>query len=172
MQFSQYVMDQIASTNYVEENRNSHVIQIKKAAEKATTEIDSHILRVIGGSMTMIYKSNEQRFSHLFECEGRKSFGPDNLSGEDVDILRHVTKVTVSPWIRTKFSHIVWTITKEDSYGKLAVKGYLEAFERDLDPVHWTLCYEKAEAAYHIVLAMGKKRRYLNKQSLQFGKIF
>ena len=158
MEFSQYVLDTLASVDYLEKDRDYQAESlIRGAAERIENENDSHILRVIAGSMSMKYKSDEQVFSPLFVEYGvGRSFAPEDISELDMDILRCVTKVTKSSWLRTRFAHIVWTINKEYSFGQLAVAGYLDAFQKNFDPVHWITCYEKIQAAYQIASAMGK----------------
>lgn len=142
MEFSQYVMEAIASVDYVAKDRDFNAVSlIKGAAEKAENETDSHVLDVISGSMTMTYKSKEQVFSPLFiEYGGSRSFGPEDLSEVDVDILRGVIQVTESSALRTRFSHIVWTITKEYGYGQRAVMGYLDAYKRTFDGDRSEVC--------------------------------
>lgn len=158
MDFSQYVLEAIASIDYLEKDRDYQAESlIRGAAEKAENANDSHILGVIAGSMSMKYKSKEQVFLPLFiEYGVGRSFAPEDLSEADLDILRCLTKVTKSSWLRTRFAHIIWTIKKEHPFGQLAVAGYLDAFQKTCDPVHWTTCYEKIKAAYQIASAMGK----------------
>ncbi len=158
MVFSQYVIEAIESVNYVEKDRDFNAVSlIRGAAEKAENEVDAHILNVISGSMTMTYSSKEQVFSPLFvEYGNGRSFSPEDLSESDIDILRLFIKTADSSWLRTKFSHIIWTITKEHSYGQLAVTGYLSAYQRTFDSTHWVSCYENIQAAYQIASAMGK----------------
>lgn len=158
MEFSQYVLDAIATVNSFEKDDNFYAASlIKGAAEKADSEEDSHVLSIIGGAMTMTCRNKGQEFTHFLEREGSRSLNPNDLSQEDVEILRHTISVTESLWLRTRFSHIVWTITKEYSYGQIAVTGYLDNFQRLFDPEHWGRCYEKVEMAYHIAAALGKK---------------
>lgn len=159
MEFSQYVKDAVASVDYVKRDRDFNAISlIRGAAEKATTDLDTHILDVIAGSMTMAYKKKEQVFAPLFvEYGGGRSFGPEDLSEEDIEILRTFARMTASSVLQAKFSHIVWTLTKECIFAQLAVTGYLNAFEQTFDPVHWVSCFDKIQAAYCIASAMGKK---------------
>ena len=158
MNFSQYVLNAIASIDYLEKDRDYNAVSlIKGAAENAENVQDSHILGIIAGSMTMKYKSRDQVFSSLYiEYGGSRSFGPEDLSEADLDILRCVTQVTKSSWLRTRFAHILWTIKKEHPFGQLAATGYLAAFQNGFDPVHWTACYENIRAAYQIASMMGK----------------
>ena len=162
MEFSQYVVDAIVSINNVEKDRDQHAISlIKESAIKADNELDAHILNVISGSMTMTHKNKGQQFSHSLEFEGRRSFSPEDLNDGDIDILRQVTQVTESSWLRTKFAHIVWTLTKEPDYAQLSVTGYLETFIKTFNPDNWVTCYNNAEVAYHIASSMGKKTELL-----------
>lgn len=158
MDFSQYVLDSIASVDYLEKDRDcSAESLIKGAAEKSECENDSHILNVIAGVMSMIYKSNNSEFGPRFiEYGVGRSFAPEDLSETDMDILRKVTQVTNSSWLRTRFAHILWSITKEYPFGQLAVAGYLDAFQKSFDPVHWVSCYESVKAAYQISTVMGR----------------
>ena len=158
MFFSQYVLSAITSIDYLEKDRDHAAVSlIKGASENTEDKTDSHILDVIAGSLTMVYSSKEHVFSPLFiEYGGGRSFGPEDLGSKDIDILRQVTQVTKSSWLRTRFSHIVWTMTNEYVFGQQAIQGYLDAFQKSYDPVHWTSCYEKAQASYQISSAMGK----------------
>lgn len=158
MEFSQYVLETLTSIDYVVKDRDFNAVSlIKGAAEKASNEMDAHILNVISGSMTMSYKAKEQIFRPLFVEYGvGRSFGTDDLGEMDVDILRSAVQVTKSSTLRTKFSHIVWSITKEHTFGQLAAVGYVDAFQKEFDSVHWITCYEKIKAAYQIASAMGK----------------
>lgn len=158
MEFSQYVLEAIASIDYLDKDRDYEAESlIRDAAQKAENANDSHILGVIAGSMSMKYKSKEQVFSPLYTEYGvGRAFGPEDLTDADVDILRCLTQLTKSSWLSTRFAHIIWTIKKEYAYGQLAVAGYLDAFHKTFDAVHWTTCYEKMKAAYQIASAMGK----------------
>lgn len=158
MVFSTYVRETIASIDYVEKDRDSQAISlIRGAAENTDNKDDSRILSIVAGCMTMRYKSDEQVFGPLFiEYGVGRSLAPEDLSDADLDILRSVTKVTKSIYLRTRFAHIVWTITKEAPFGRLAVAGYLDGFHSAFDPVHWTACYDKIRSAYHIASVMGK----------------
>ena len=158
MEFSQYVLDAIATVNSFEKDDNFYAASlIKGAAEEADSEEDSHVLSIIGGAMTMTCRNKGREFTHFLELEGSRSMDPSDLSQEGVEILRHTISVTESLWLRTRFAHLVWTITKEYEYGQIAVTGYLDSFQRLFDPEHWVGCYEKVEAAYHIATALGKK---------------
>ena len=158
MELSNNVQEAIALIDYVEKDRDFQAISlIRGAAENSDNKDDSRILSIIAGCMTMMYKSDEQVFGPLFiEYGVGRSFAPEDLSDADLDILRSVTKVTESICLRTRFAHIVWTITKEAPMGRLAVAGYLDRFNSTFDPVHWTACYEKIQSAYHIASVMGK----------------
>lgn len=158
MEFSQYVLDAIATVNSFEKDDNFYAASlIKGAAEKADSEEDSHVLSIIGGAMTMACRNKGREFTHFLELEGSRSMDPSDLSQEDVEILRHAISVTESLWLRTRFAHLVWTITKEYEYGQIAVTGYLDSFQRLFDPEHWSRCYEKVEVAYYIASVLGKK---------------
>ncbi len=157
MDFSQYVLNAIASIDYLEKDRDYNAQSlIKGATEKAEDGQDSHVLDVIAGSMSMIYKSEDQVFAHLYEFEGNRSFGPEDLSETDLDILRRVIQVTKSSWLQTRCAHIVWTIKKEPQFGQQAALGYLAAFQKCFNPEHWTACYENIRAGYQIAFMMGK----------------
>ena len=158
MEFSQYVLEAIASVDYLEKERDYQAESlIRGAAEKAESENDSRALNIVAGSMSMKYKSKEQVFSPRFVEYGvGRSFAPEDLSEADLDVLRVVTQVTKSAWLRTRFAHILWTIKREYPFGQLAVEGYLDAFQKGFDPVHWTTCYEKIRAAYQIASTMGR----------------
>ena len=158
MDFSQYVQDAIASIDYLERDRDFNAVSlIRGASEKADDQQDSHILAVIAGSMTMSYNFKDQVFRPLFEeFNGSRSFGPQDLDEADMEILRSVAQMTNSEWLRTKFSHIVWSITKDHSFGLVAAAGYLDAFQKNFDPERWTTCYNKVKTAYQIASTLGK----------------
>lgn len=144
MVFSSYVREAIALIDYLEKDRDYNAVAlITGAAEKAGNDMDAHILNVIGGSMTMAYNKKNQVFTSLFEFEEGRSFGPEDLNETDIDILRSLIQQTKSSWLRTKFSHIVWTITTEKNYGQIAVLGYLESYQKFFDVVHWVSCYDQ-----------------------------
>ena len=157
MEFSSYVREAIALIDYLEKDRDYNAVAlIKGAAEKAGNDMDAHILNVIGGSMTMAYNKKNQVFTSLFEFEEGRSFGPEDLNETDIDILRSLIQQTKSSWLRTKFSHIVWTITTEKNYGQIAVLGYLESYQKFFDVVHWVSCYDQIKCAYQISSKIGK----------------
>ena len=162
MEFSKYVREAIATVDYLEKDRDFHAISlIKGAAERAENESDSNIISIIAGAMTMRYSIKEQAFCPLYvEYGGGRTFGLEDLNDENLEILRLVTDMTGSDYLRTRFSHIVWAKTKEKSFGQLAVTGYLAEFQKIFDPVHWVSCYEKIQSAYHITSVMGKNTDY------------
>lgn len=158
MDFSQYVKDALASIDYLEKDRDYQAESlIFGASEKAQTESDSYILRVIAGSISMKYNSKEQRFASRFVEYGvRRSFGPEDLKDSDVDILRGVVQATNSSWLRTRIAHILWAVFKDYSFGQLAAEGYLNAFCDSFDPEHWPTCFDKIRTAYQISSVLGK----------------
>lgn len=158
MEFSQYVTEVIASIDHVEKDRDYDAVsQIKGAMKKADNEIDAHILSIISGSMTMTYNHKKQVFLPLLiDVNGNKSFAMEDIKKTDIDILRSVAQITQSSCLRTRFTHIIWVLTNEYEYGQQAVTGYLDAFRKTFDSVHWTTCYEKAKIAYHIASLLGK----------------
>lgn len=158
MEFSQYVKDAIKSVDYVDKDRDFHAVSLLRgAAENAENETDSHILSIIVGSMTMSYQSKEHSFAPLYiEYGVGRSFAPEDLDEADLDVLRHVAQLTQSTCLRTRFAHIIWSITKEYPFGQLAVTGYLDKFQKTFHPEHWVRCHDNIEAAYHIASSMGK----------------
>lgn len=158
MEFSQYIIDLLTSINITNHHDTSAISLIRKASENAPSESDSHILGIIAGTATMCYKEKERSFGpFLIWNDGSRSFAPEDIKENDIDILRGVIRITCSTYIRTKFSHIVWLITKDNRYGEIAVDGYLDEFERQFDPDSWVSCYDQIIRAYHISSAMGNK---------------
>lgn len=158
MEFSQYVKDAIKSVDYVDKDRDFHAVSLLRGeAEIDENETDSHILSIIVGSMTMSYQSKEHSFAPLYIDYGvGRSFAPEDLDEADLDVLRHVAQLTQSTCLRTRFAHIIWSITKEYPFGQLAVTGYLDKFQKTFHPEHWVRCHDNIEAAYHIASSMGK----------------
>ena len=159
MEFSQYVLNVIASIDYMAKDHETNSISlIREASEKAPSETESHMLDVIAGVSTMCYKAKERTFGPLIVWhDGSRSFAPEDITGNDLDILRGVIQITGSSYIRTKFSHIVWLLTKDNRYGETAVAGYLDEFQKQFDPKNWVGCYEQIRSAYHIASVMGNK---------------
>lgn len=159
MEFSQYVLNAIASLNSVKKKYDTHAVTlIREAADHAPNKMDSHILDVIGGSSTMEYVAKENVFAPLVRwSDGTRSFAPEDISPEDIGILQSAAQVIKSDYIQTKFAHIVWTLTKDYQYGQLAVSGYLTLFQSKFDPKRWSDCYKQIEAAHQISSAMGTK---------------
>ena len=165
MEFSQYVLDVIASINYMEKDHDtSFVALVRKASDEAPSELDSHILSVIAGSSTMRYTEKEKSFGpFVIWNDGSRSFAPEDLNGNDLDILCGVVQITGSSYLRTKFSHIIWSINKDNRYGEIAVTGYLDGFQTHFNPDNWVECYEQIRSAYHIASAMGNKSESFKK---------
>ena len=160
MEFSQYVLDAIATIDYrVDDYGNCKSLDsVRNASKNATNEIDSHILEVIAGAPTMSYNAERRAFvPFLVWHDGRRSFAPEDLAEGDIDILCSAIQATTSPYFRTKVSHIVWSFTKNNRYGEIAVKGYIDEFQKCYDPDNWVKCYEQILAAYHISSVMGSK---------------
>lgn len=159
MDFSQYVLDVIASVDPVIKDHDSRSITIiREAAKNAPSETDSHVLDVIAGAATLRYKAKERSFGPLIIWnDGSRSFAPEDLNENDLDILRSVIQITGSSYLRTKFSHIMWLLTKDNRYGKIAVSGYLDEFQKQFNPEHWVGCYDQIRSAYHISSVIGNK---------------
>lgn len=159
MVFSQYVLDIIASIDPVIKDHDTRSISlIREASEKAPTEAESHILDVIAGASTMCYKAKERTFGPLvIWCDGSRSFAPEDIKENDLDILRGTIQHTGSSYLRTKFSHVLWSLTKDNRYGEIAMSGYLDEFQKQFDPEHWVDCYDQIRSAYHISSVMGNK---------------
>ena len=159
MDFSQYVLDVIASVDPVIRDHDTGSISlIREASEKAPSKTESHILDVIAGASTMCYKAKERTFGPLIIWnDGSRSFAPEDIKEDDLDILRNTIQLTGSTYLRTKFSHIVWSLTRDNSYGKIAVAGYVDEFQKQFNPEHWVDCYDQIRSAYHISSMMGNK---------------
>ncbi|MBQ7331011.1 MAG: DUF4209 domain-containing protein [Oscillospiraceae bacterium] len=159
MDFSQYVLDVIASVDPVIKDHDTGSISlIREASEKAPSKTEAHILDVIAGASTMYYKSKERTFGPLIIWkDGSRSFAPEDIKEDDLDILRNAIQLTGSTYLRTKFSHIVWSLTRDNSYGKIAVAGYVDEFQKQFNPEHWVDCYDQIRSAYHISSMMGNK---------------
>lgn len=159
MTLSQYVLDVITSIDpVIKDHDTSSISLIREAAEKAPSKVESHILDVIAGASTMCYKPKERTFGPLITwCDGSRSFAPEDIKENDLDILRSVIQITGSSFLRAKFSHIVWLISKDNRYGELAVLGYLDEYQKQFDPEHWVACYDQIRSAYHISSVMGNK---------------
>lgn len=159
MEFSQYVLEVIASIDYVTKDHDTNSISlVREASEKAPSAAESHMLDVIAGASTMCYKAKERAFGPLIVWhDGSRSFAPEDIKGNDLDILRGVIQITGSSYLRTKFSHIVWLLTKDNRYGETAVAGYLDEFQEQFNPKNWVGCYEQIRSAYHIASVMGNK---------------
>ena len=159
MDFSQYVLDVIASVDPVIKDHDTGSISlIREASKKAPSKSDAHILDVIAGASTMYYKSKERTFGPLIIWkDGSRSFAPEDIKEDDLDILRNAIQLTGSTYLRTKFSHIVWSLTRDNSYGKIAVAGYVDEFQKQFNPEHWVDCYDQIRSAYHISSMMGNK---------------
>ena len=159
MTLSQYVLDVIASIDpVIKDHDTSSISLIREASEKAPTETESHILDVIAGASTMYYQHKERSFApSVIWNDGSRSFAPEDIKENDLDILRGAIQHTGSSYLRTKFSHIVWSLTKDNRYGELAVSGYLDKFQKQFDPEHWVDCYDQIRSAYHISSVMGNK---------------
>ncbi len=159
MDFSQYVLDVIASIDpVIKDHDTSSISLIREAAEKAPSEAESHILNVVAGASTMCYKPKERTFGPLIIwCDGSRSFAPEDIKENDLDILCSIIQITGSSYLRAKFSHIVWLTSKDNRYGELAVSGYLDEYQKQFDPEHWVACYDQIRSAYHISSVMGNK---------------
>lgn len=165
MKLSQYVLDVIESVNSMgKDSYVSSISRIREAASKALSDTESHILNTIAGAATMYYSEKECSFAPEFTFkDGSRSFALEDISESDIEILRSVITVTQSPYLRTKFSHIIWCLNRDNRYGEIAVKGYIDGFQGSFDPDSWVECYEQIRAAYHISSAMGKKSESFKK---------
>ena len=159
MTLSQYILDVIASIDpVIKDHDTSSISLIREAAKKAPSEAESHILNVVAGASTMCYKPKERTFGPLIIwCDGSRSFEPEDIKENDLDILCSIIQITGSSYLRAKFSHIVWFISKDNRYGELAVSGYLDEYQKQFDPEHWVACYDQIRSAYHISSVMGNK---------------
>lgn len=164
MNFSQYVLDAIASIEYISKNHDSKSISIIfEASKKAPNEKDSHILEIIAGAYSMYYNGEEYSFGPRIIMEGKRTFALEDLDENGLDVLQSVIPITKSSYIRAKFSHVVWLLTKNNQYGDIAVNEYLDGFKRKFDPDEWVDCYDQIKPAYHIAFTMGKKSESFKK---------
>lgn len=172
MVFSRYVLDAITSLNYVVKDHDTTFQSfLREASEKAPNTTDTHILDIILGASTMRYKEKERTFGPLVIWnDGSRSFALEDLTRDDLDILCTVIQITESSHIRTKYSHIVWLLNKDNRYGEIAVAGYLDGFQKKFDPEHWVECYEQISSAYHIASVMGNKSESFKKTRMAINQ--
>ena len=178
MEFSQYILDAIKSADFISKNHDTaSVALLREASEKAPSQTEARILGVIAGVATLSYKKDKCTFSPLVIWnDGSRSFALEDLEQADLDILHEAIEITGSSYLRTKFSHILWLLTKNNRYGEIAVEGYLYEFESQFDTEHWVGCYENIYSAYQISCAMGNKsecfkqiRKAINQKLLQMN---
>ena len=172
MEFSQYVRDVIASIDYVAKDHDTNsVALLREASEKAPSKTEAHMVDIIAGASTMYYVAKEHTFGPLIVWhDGSRSFALEDIKGNDLEVLRGVIQITKSSCLRTKFSHIVWLLTKDNRYGETAVAGYLDEFQKQFDPKEWVECYEQIRSAYHIASVMGNKSDSLKKTRMAINQ--
>ena len=172
MEFSQYVLDVIASIDYVTKEHDTHSLSLlHEKSETAPNATDSHILDIIAGAFTMRYKEKERTFGPLIIWhDGNRSFALEDFNENDLDILRGVIQITGSDYLRTKFSHVVWLLTKNNLYGEKAVTGYIHGFQEQFDTEHWVDCYEQIRSAYHISSVMGNKSKSIKQTRMAINQ--
>ena len=172
MEFSQYILDVLASIDYVEKDRDSCARSLtREAIENAPSEIESHILEIIAGVYSMCYDEKKQVFAPLIIWnDGHRSFAPEDLTETDLEVLRSTIQLTNSSYLRAKFSHIIWLSSKDNRDGERAVEGYLDGFRKHFDPENWVVCYEQIRLAYHIASIIGKKSECFKRTKLDINQ--
>lgn len=160
MEISQYVIDTIKVLDLMDDDRSANTeLLMRESVEKAPEKQDARALTVIGGALSLRYRTEEKQFVPRYVIDGDcRSFALEDIDESDIDTLYGVIEITESNYVQTKLSHVIWERVKNPDYGRLAVKGYICEFQRAFDPENWTKCYRYICAAHQISSVMGKKK--------------
>lgn len=158
MVFSQYVIDAFSSANQFgsEHNYNASRLLVD-AATNTEDSYDAHILKTVGGVLSMSYNSDKQEFLPLVVWhDGQRSFSIVDIKQEDIEILEKTVDIVGASWIRAQLSHVIWCLSNNYRFAQQAVDSYLALFDETFDPSHWVDCYDAVRCAYHIASSLGK----------------
>ena len=158
MELSKYVIDAISAISITGSRHNYAAARtLREASELTEDHADAHALELASGVLSMSYSVDKHEFSPLARFEGKRTFAVEDIQPGDAEIIEKLITTTENNWARTRFSHVVWSLTGNYKYGQLAVTGYLQQFEDTFDPEHWLDCDHAMQCAFHIASQLGKK---------------
>ena len=163
--FSQRAQEIFAHVNQGGINRQWDAVQILKSLGKdVESEQERDALEMLAGAISMSFNKKKQSFTPLFEsADGRRSFSMDDISNDDIAIIKEAMLYFSLPFIRAQLAHILWLITEEYQCAQIAVDEYLKVFDNEFNPQNWTTCYDAIQIAYDISMKLGRKTEYFKK---------
>lgn len=110
-----------------------------------------------------------QPFVPFMQMEGRRGCIPSDLTPDDVETVRELSKVTEDPALRARLFDVLWELTKDYKLCGEAAASYIEAAERLNAPERWTYSAEHYHRGLYLAGKLGREKELFKKatESLQ-----
>lgn len=105
--------------------------------------------RLCGDVEAQPYSSGRRDF------DGKRWLQPDDLSSQDLDLLKAIVEGIKDPEFRARVSDILWTTRKDFQAAQLAVEAFVQSAERLKDGESWPPFVERLDRAAMIAAKKG-----------------
>ena len=145
------------------------------AAQKAEESGDSaaaNVYRFLQAitSFHASFDTPAQPFVPFMQMEGRRGWIPSDLTPDDVEAVRELSKVTKDPALRARLFDVLWELTKDYKQCGEAAASYIEAAERLNAPEQWTYSAEHYHRGLDLAAKLGRAKDLFKKASESLQK--
>lgn len=141
-------------------------------AEEAGDLASANIYRFLQAitSFHPSFDTPAQPFVPFMQMEGRRGWIPSDLTPDDVEAVRELSKVTKDSALRARLFDVLWELTKDYKQVGEAATSYIEAAERLNAPEQWTFSAEHYHRGLYLAAKLGREKELFKKASESLAK--
>jgi len=136
---------------------------INKIRTEESNNLDqeqNNILQMLSGVFSFCLQPRQQYpFIPMMRWGNKQSMIPDDLTDENLLILRELTNEVLPPVLMARICDVVWVRNKDYKAAEKAILSYLEYAESP-DIEHWFIAADYCRRAACIANELGKKSKY------------
>jgi len=140
------------------------------AAQQAEERGDldgAHVYRFLQ-AITSFYHSFDtpsQPFVPFMQMPGKRGWIPSDLTPDDIEAVRELSKVSKDPALRSRLFDVLWELTNDYKLCREAAGSYIEAAERLNVPEQWTYSVDFYHRGLYLAAKLGRDKELFKKAS-------
>ncbi|MDQ6631387.1 MAG: DUF4209 domain-containing protein, partial [Verrucomicrobiota bacterium] len=142
----------------------------RNAAESAQQSGDVNGAAVYGflQAITSFHPSFDtptEPFESWFQMGGKRGLIPSDMSPDDIEVIRKLTKLTKDPELRSRLFDVLWELTNDHKACAEAANSYVESAERLNIPEQWVraaICYRRG---LYLAAKLGRGKELFKKSA-------
>ena len=104
------------------------------------------------------FDTPEQPFVPLMQMAGGRSCAPSDLTSEDIEAVRELSKMAKDFALRARLFDLLWESTNDHTQCAKAAESYIEAAERLNTPSHWVYSGECYYRGLFLAAKLGREK--------------